>query len=46
VLLASGVRLIEFPAYTYLVPVILVLGGIAALLTEHRRLAARRLAEA
>jgi hypothetical protein len=46
VLLASGVRLIEFPAYTYLVPVILVLGGIAALLTEHRRLTARAVAEA
>ena len=46
VLLASGVRLIEFPAYTYLVPIILVLGGIGALLTEHRRLSARAVAEA
>jgi uncharacterized membrane protein YfcA len=42
VLLASGVRLIEFPAYTILVPVILVLGGIGAGLTEHKRLNARR----
>ena len=30
VLLASGVRLIEFPHYTILVPVILVLGAIGA----------------
>ena len=41
VLLASGVRLIEFPAYEMLVPVILVLGAIAAGLTEVRRLNAR-----
>src|SRR6476619_5335419 len=33
VLLASGVRLIEFPHYTILVPVILVLGAIGAGLT-------------
>jgi hypothetical protein len=42
VLLASGVRLIEFPAYTILVPVILVLGGIGAGLTEHKALNAGR----
>jgi uncharacterized protein len=46
VLLASGVRLIEFPGYTILVPVILVLGAIGAGLTEHRRLNARAVAEA
>jgi hypothetical protein len=46
VLLASGVRLIDFPGYTILVPVILVLGAIAAALTEVRRLNARAVAEA
>jgi uncharacterized membrane protein YfcA len=46
VLLASGVRLIEFPHYTILVPVILVLGAIGAGLTEFRRLNARAVAEA
>jgi hypothetical protein len=46
VLLASGVRLIEFPGYGVLVPVILVLGAIAAGLTELRRLNARAVAEA
>ena len=44
VLLASGVRLIEFPGYGVLVPVILVLGAIAAGLTEVRRLNARAVA--
>jgi len=42
VLLASGVRLIEFPGYTYLVPAILVVGGAAAVLTEVRRVNTRR----
>jgi uncharacterized membrane protein YfcA len=46
VLLASGVRLIEFPHYTILVPVILVLGAVGAGLTEFRRLNARAVAEA
>jgi hypothetical protein len=45
VLLASGVRLVEFPGYTVLVPVILVLGTIGAALTEVRRLNARTVAE-
>jgi hypothetical protein len=45
VLLASGVRLIEFSGYGLLVPVILVLGAIAAGLTEFRRLNARAVAE-
>jgi uncharacterized membrane protein YfcA len=46
VLLASGIRLVEFPGYEVLVPVILVLGAIAAGLTEFRRLHARAVAEA
>jgi hypothetical protein len=46
VLLASGVRLIDFPGYTILGPVILALGAIAAGLTEVRRLNARAIAEA
>jgi hypothetical protein len=45
VLLASGVRLIEFSGYGLLVPVILVLGAIAAGLTEFPRLNARAVAE-
>jgi uncharacterized membrane protein YfcA len=45
VLLASGVRLLEFPGYTVLVPVILVLGAVGAALTEFRRLNARAVAE-
>ncbi len=37
VLTASGVRLLEVPAYEILVPVILVLGSAAAVVTEVRR---------
>jgi uncharacterized protein len=46
VLLASGVRLLEFPGYTVLVPVILVVGSVGAALTELRRLNARALPQA
>jgi len=46
VLLASGIRLIEFPAYTILVPVILVLGAAGAVLTQVRVMNARAAAEA
>jgi uncharacterized protein len=45
VLLASGVRLLEFPQYTYLVPVILVVGGACAVLTQVRLIQARAAAE-
>jgi uncharacterized membrane protein YfcA len=41
VLTASGVRLLETPGYEILVPVILVVGGAAAVLAEVRRLNAR-----
>jgi uncharacterized protein len=41
VLLASGVRLVEFPSYEFLVPVILVVGGIGAVLTQVRLMQAR-----
>ena len=37
VLTASGVRLLEVPGYEILVPVILVLGGAAAVLAEVKR---------
>jgi hypothetical protein len=46
VLLASGVRLIEFPHYTVLVPLILVLGAAGAVLTQVRVMNARAAAEA
>lgn len=38
VLLASGVRLLEVPAYDVLVPVILVIGALLAAIVEFRRL--------
>jgi hypothetical protein len=38
VLLASGVRLLEVPAYDILVPVILVTGAVLAAIVEFRRL--------
>ena len=41
VLLASGVRLLETPGYQILVPVILVVGGTVAVVSEVRRLNAR-----
>jgi hypothetical protein len=41
VLLASGVRLVEFPSYELLVPAILVVGGVAAVLTQVRVIQAR-----
>jgi uncharacterized membrane protein YfcA len=44
VLLASGVRLVETPHYEYLVPAILVLGAIAAVLTQVRVIQASRAA--
>jgi hypothetical protein len=46
VLTASGIRLLEVPGYEVLVPLVLVLGGIAAVITEWRRLNARAVAEA
>jgi uncharacterized protein len=41
VLLASGVRLVEFPSYEFLVPAILVVGGVGAVLTQVRLMQAR-----
>lgn len=41
VLLASGVRLLETPGYQILIPVILVVGGTVAVVSEVRRLNAR-----
>jgi hypothetical protein len=43
VLTASGVRLIEMPGYEIAVPVILVVGGVLAVVAEFRRLKARPL---
>jgi uncharacterized protein len=45
VLTASGIRLLEVPGYELLIPVVLVVGGIAAALTEVRRLNARAVPE-
>ena len=45
VLTASGIRLLEVPHYELLVPAVLILGGVAALLTELRRINARAVAE-
>jgi uncharacterized membrane protein YfcA len=41
VLLASGVRLLEVPSYSLLVPAILVVGAIAAAAVEYRRVNGR-----
>jgi hypothetical protein len=41
VLLASGVRLLEVPSYSLLVPAILVVGAIAAATVEYRRVNGR-----
>ena len=41
VLLASGVRLLEFPGYSVLVPVVLAVGAVAAAVVEVKRLNAR-----
>jgi hypothetical protein len=46
VLTASGIRLIEAPGYQLLVPIILVVGAAAAVLTQLRRMHARAVAEA
>jgi uncharacterized protein len=46
VLMASGVRLLEVPAYNILVPVILVLGAIVAAAVEYRRVNGRVQTEA
>jgi uncharacterized membrane protein YfcA len=43
VLTASGVRLLEVPGYQLIVPVLLVAGGLLALMAEQRRLNARPL---
>ncbi len=43
VLTASGVRLLELPGYEIAVPVILVVGGVLAVIAEFRRLKARPL---
>jgi uncharacterized membrane protein YfcA len=43
VLTASGVRLLEVPGYQLIVPVLLVAGGLLALMAELRRLNARPL---
>lgn len=43
VLTASGVRLLEMPGYQIAVPVILVVGGVLAIVAEVRRLHARPL---
>jgi uncharacterized membrane protein YfcA len=43
VLTASGVRLLETPGYQILVPVLLVVGGVMAVVAEFRRLKARPL---
>jgi uncharacterized membrane protein YfcA len=45
VLTASGVRLLEMPGYEIVVPVVLVVGGALAILTEVRRIHARALLE-
>ncbi len=45
VLTASGVRLLEVPGYEVIVPVVLVVGGVLALVAEVRRLHARALTE-
>ncbi len=44
VLTASGVRLLEMPDYEIAVPAILFVGGVAAVVTEMRRLNARAVA--
>jgi uncharacterized protein len=41
VLLASGVRLLEFPSYNLLVPAILIAGAIVAVAVEYRRVNGR-----
>jgi hypothetical protein len=41
VLLASGVRLLEFPAYDVLVPVVLAGGAVVAAVVEFKRLNGR-----
>jgi hypothetical protein len=43
VLTASGVRLLEVPGYALLVPLLLVAGGVLAVMAELRRLNARAL---
>jgi uncharacterized membrane protein YfcA len=43
VLTASGVRLLEVPGYAFLVPLLLVAGGVLAVMSELRRLNARAL---
>ena len=45
VLLASGIRLLEFPGYEVFVPLVLVIGAVAAALTEFKRLSARAVPE-
>jgi uncharacterized membrane protein YfcA len=45
VLTASGVRLLEMPGYEVIVPVLLVAGGVLAIVAEMRRINARALLE-